>query len=115
MKIIWDRGESTITDVFKAVNAGRHEPVRRTTVQVQMNRLTKYGWLRRRKTGLSYSYSAATGRQKTRKAILADIRDRVFGGSRSDLVRCLLEDGSVSSDEIKTLKKLITDMEKNKR
>lgn len=111
MKIVWDRGGVTIGDVFETVNAGRSDPVRRTTIQVQMNRLTEYGWLRRRKSGRTFVYSAAAGRQKTRKEILDDIQDRVFGGSRAELVRCLLEDEPVSDEEIKTLGNLVRRLE----
>jgi BlaI family penicillinase repressor len=111
MKIIWEQGGLTISDVFEAVNAGRSVPVRRTTVQVQMNRLMEYGWLLRRKKGRTYIYSAAAGRQKTRREILADIRDRVFGGSRAELVRCLLEDGPITREEAVSMRDLMRDLE----
>ena len=113
MKIIWDRGDVTVSDVYEAVNAGRAVPVRRTTVQVQMNRLTEYGWLKRGKIGRTHVYSAAAGRQKTNKAILSDIRERVFGGSRAELVRCLLEDDSVSTEEIEALRELVSGLKEN--
>lgn len=111
MKIVWDKEKVIIGEVFEAVNEGRAAPVRRTTVQVQMNRLIEYGWLQRRKAGRSYVYSAAAGRQKTRKDILEDINKRVFGGSRAEMVRCLLEDGQVSDEELKALRNLIHTLE----
>ncbi|MBU4494156.1 MAG: BlaI/MecI/CopY family transcriptional regulator [Acidobacteria bacterium] len=111
MKIVWDREKVTIGEVFEAINDGRATPVRRTTVQVQMNRLIEYGWLERRKSGRSFAYSTAAGRQKTRKEILEDINKRVFGGSRAEMVRCLLEDGQVSDEELKALRNLIHSLE----
>ncbi|MBU4204502.1 MAG: BlaI/MecI/CopY family transcriptional regulator [Acidobacteria bacterium] len=111
MKIVWDREKVTIGEVFEAINDGRATPVRRTTVQVQMNRLIEYGWLERRKSGRSFVYSTAAGRQKTRKEILEDINKRVFGGSRAEMVRCLLEDGQVSDEELKALRNLIHSLE----
>ena len=111
MKIVWDRKNVTIGEVFEAVNKGRTAPVRRTTVQVQMNRLIEYGWLQRRNAGRSYIYSAAAGRKKTRKDILDDINKRVFGGSRAEMVRCLLEDGQASDEELKALRNLIDNLQ----
>jgi BlaI family penicillinase repressor len=111
MKVVWDKGEVTIAEVMEAINAARPDPLRRTTIQVQMNRLEEYGWLRHRQEGRTYHYTAAAGEQKTRKDILKDIRDRVFGGSRAELVRCLLEDGLVTQEEIRSLRQLIDETE----
>ena len=111
MKVVWDRGEVTIAEVMEAINAAREEPLRRTTIQVQMNRLEEYGWLKHRPEGRTYYYTAAEEKQKTRKDMLKDIRDRVFGGSRAELVRCLLEDGEVAAEEIQSLRQMIDSLD----
>ena len=108
MKVVWKKkGEVTISEVMKAINATRKDPLRRTTIQVQMNRLEEYGWLVHRKEGRSFYYAAATGEQKAKKDLLKDIRNRVFGGSRAELVRCLLEDGEITAEEIQYLRNVI--------
>ena len=107
MKVVWEKGEVTVNDVAEAVNAKRKRPVRRTTIQVQMNRLEDYGWLNHREEGRTFVYSAAAGKQKTRREILEDIKNRVFGGSRAELVKCLIEDENVNSEEIKELRALL--------
>jgi predicted transcriptional regulator len=108
MKIVWERGEVTVSDVLEAVSASRKKGLRRTTVQVQMNRLEDYGWLKHRQEGRTYYYSAVKEKHKTRREILDDIIQRVFGGSRAELVRCLLEDSDVSEDEIRELRNLLS-------
>lgn len=110
MKIVWDKGEVTISDVVAAVNAKRRNRVRRTTVQVQMNRLEEYGWLRHTEEGRTFVYSAVVEKQKTRKEILEDIKIRVFGGSRTELVKCLIEDSDVKPEEIRELRELLKNM-----
>jgi predicted transcriptional regulator len=107
MKVIWEKGEVTVNDVCEAINSGRKDELRRTTIQVQMNRLEDYGWLKHRKKGRVFVYSAVLEKHKTRKEILNDIIDRVFSGSRAELVKCLIEDEEVSSDEIKLLRDLL--------
>lgn len=112
MKIIWDKGEVKVNDVFEAINAKRKEKLRRTTIQVQMGRLEDYGWLTHRKKGRTYLYSAVAERQKTRQDILNDIKNRVFGGSRAELVKCLLEDEGITPEEIKELRALLKKIER---
>jgi predicted transcriptional regulator len=110
MKVIWEKGEVTINDVVEAINAKRKNNLRRTTVQVQMNRLEDYGWLKHSELGRTYVYTAVVEKQKTRREILEDIKNRVFGGSRAELVKCLIEDSDVSPEEIKELRALLKDM-----
>jgi BlaI family penicillinase repressor len=107
MKIIWDRREVTISDVVEAINAGRKDSVRRTTIQVQMGRLEEYGWLKHRQEGRTFFYSAVVPQRKTTKDILDDVKNRVFGGSRAELVRCLLEDEALTSEEIDEMRALL--------
>ncbi len=110
MKVVWDKGDVTINNVVEAINAKRKNNIRRTTVQVQMNRLEDYGWLKHSELGRTYVYTAVVEKQKTRREILEDIKNRVFGGSRAELVKCLIEDSDVSPEEIKELRALLKDM-----
>lgn len=111
MKVIWEQGEVTINEVVQAINSKRKDNVRRTTIQVQMNRLEEYGWLRHREEGRTYIYSALIEKQNTKRAILEDIKNRVFGGSRAELVQCLLEDEGVTAEEIHELRELLKNMQ----
>lgn len=107
MKVVWEKSEVTVNEVFEIINSRRRHKLRRTTIQVQMKRLEGYGWLTHREKGRSYYYSAVKERQTTRKDILDDIKNRVFGGSRAELVRCLLEDEDVTAEEARELRRLI--------
>lgn len=107
MKVVWDKGDVTINDVVDAINAKRKNKIRRTTVQVQMSRLEDYGWLRHKEEGRTFIYSAVVEIQKTRRDILEDIKNRVFGGSRAELVKCLIEDADVTAEEIQELRTLL--------
>jgi len=110
MKIVWEKGDVTINDVVQAINDKRKNNIRRTTVQVQMNRLEDYGWLKHTEMGRTYVYTAVVEKQKTRREILEDIKNRVFGGSRAELVKCLIEDTDVTPEEIKELRTLLKNM-----
>ena len=112
MKIIWEKGEVTVSGVVEAINAKRKDKLRRTTIQVQMGRLEEYGWLKHRKIGRTFYYSTVYEKQRTRKEILNDIKNRVFGGSRSELVKCLLEESNVAPEDIKELRDLLKNYDK---
>jgi len=85
MKIIWRFGEATVNDVFEAINTHRKDKLRRTTIQVQMNRLEEY---------------------------INDIRNRVFGGSRMELVKSLLDESELEPEEIQELRDLLEKYDK---
>jgi predicted transcriptional regulator len=103
MKLAWQRGEVTINDVLEAVNDGRKDKVKRATVQVQMRRLERYGWLKHRKENREFCYSPLRGEEEAKVNILRNVRDRVFGGSYAELVKCLFAGSPVPEDELKRI------------
>lgn len=111
MKIVWEKKEVTINEVFGSINSRRENDLRRTTIQVQMRRLEKYGWLKHRQVGRMYYYSAVVEKHTTRKDILFDVKNRVFGGSRPELVKCLLEDSDINPNDIKELRNLLKEFD----
>ena len=112
MKVIWKLGEASVNDVFEAVNSRRKDKVRRTTIQVQMNRLEEYGWLKHREVGRTHHFRAVRGRQKAERDIINDIKNRLFGGSRMELVKSLLDDSDLKPEEIQELRDFLNEYEK---
>jgi BlaI family penicillinase repressor len=112
MKLAWQKGEVTINDVFEAVNDARKDKVKRATVQVQMRRLEKYGWLKHRMENREFYYSPLRGEEEAKVNILHSVRDRVFGGSYAELVKCLFAGSPVPDDE---LKRIVEFLKKNSR
>jgi len=108
MKAVWRRGgEVTVNDVFESVNAGRRKKVKRATIQVQMRRLEAYGWLNHRLDNREFIYAALLGEDEVKRGILDGIRNRVFGGSTAELLKCLFENGSVSEEEIRRIREIL--------
>ena len=108
MKAVWRRGgEVTVNDVFESVNAGRRKKVKRATIQVQMRRLEAYGWLNHRLDNREFIYAALLGEDEVKRGILDGIRNRVFGGSTAELIKCLFEGGSVSEEELRRIREIL--------
>ena len=81
--------------------------MRRTTIQVQMSRLEKKGWLTHRSMGRTFYFRALRDRDEARATIARHVTKRVFGGSCADLIKCLFNHEKISPDEIERLRKLL--------
>ena len=112
MQHVWEKGEATVNDIHAAVNSRRQSKIKRESIQVQVKRLEKYGWLKRKKAGKFYYYSALKDKDSATRDILNDVKDRVFGGSQSELVRCLFENSQVSEAELRRINKFLQKFEK---
>ena len=111
MGIVWDEGETTVNHVWESINRNRPEPLSRTTILVQMNRLEQKKWLKHRVKGRTFLYSPTRKRDKTLETLVGDMHDRFFKGSSSDLVRCLFKSVKISKAEIEKLKEIIRSLE----
>jgi len=107
MEVVWDIGETNVNEVNKLISQKRGEELSRTTTQVQMRRLEVKGWLKHRKVQRNFYYSATINRQESSEEIVTDIRERVFGGSVSSLVKCLFKSDKINAEEVAELRKII--------
>jgi predicted transcriptional regulator len=105
MKVVWEGGEVTVTDVWSVLGARRQ--VARNTVLTLMDRLEKKGWLKRRAEGQTHYYSAAAARADTLGGVVHRLVDSAFAGSAEALVLALLEGRGVSDDEARRIRHLI--------
>ena len=112
MKIVWGRGEASVNEIHEAVQAARGSPIKRESIQVQVRRLARYGWLRRRREGKTFLYSPLSGREEASLEILNDVKDRVFGGSQSEMVKCLFDNTDITKGELERIRDLLKNFEK---
>lgn len=82
-------------------------PIIRNTLQTQLKRLEAKGWLTREKGGPVAVYRATVAERGGRGSILAELKQRLFGGSGVSMVRCLMEDGGLTPDEVRELNQWI--------
>lgn len=107
MDIIWRKQPVGLNDLLELVNAGRAEPVSRATLQTQLTRLEAKGWLKRDDSARAHLYEAAVEEGRGRVGVLAELKRRFFGGSSLALVRCLVESGEISAEELAELRALV--------
>ncbi|MCB1207868.1 MAG: BlaI/MecI/CopY family transcriptional regulator [Verrucomicrobiales bacterium] len=107
MDFVWKRQPVGLNDLLELVNADRPEPVTRATLQTQLTRLEAKGWLKRDDSARAHLYSATMQENRGRKTVLSELKERFFGGSSLALVRCLVESGEISADEMAELRDLV--------
>lgn len=105
MKLVWERQEATVRDVYEALLA--HRRIAYTTVMTMMNVLERKGHLRKRAEGRSFVYRSVRPRRQVVRAMVRDFLDRVFGGSAEPLLVHLLEDKQLSQRDLEAVARRI--------
>src|SRR6266511_3381700 len=90
MKVVWDREESSVRDVYEALLKRRR--IAYTTVMTMMNVLLRKGHLKKRARGRSYLYHPSRPRRQVVGSMVREFLDRVFGGAAEPLLLHLVED-----------------------
>ena len=106
MNVVWDRGEVTVADVWKAVASRRK--VSRNTVLTMLTRLEEKGWLSCDEEGHAFRYRATVPRDVTLGTMIGRLVDTAFGGSAEGLVMALLHGRGVSREEARRIRTMIS-------
>lgn len=108
LRILWDRGEATVTDVHSALLAGDRE-LAPTTVSTMLSRLEKKGLVTHRADGRQYIYRALVSETCVRRSMLTRLTDYFFGGDVTALVSHLVDGRDVDPDDLAQIKQLLGD------
>jgi predicted transcriptional regulator len=113
MNVVWDHGEVTVAEVWKALCVRRK--LARNTVLTMITRLEEKGWLCRDDAGHAFRYRAAVPRDRALRTVVRRLVDTAFGGSAEGLVMALLQGRGVSKDEAARIRAMIDHAEGGKR
>ncbi len=105
LKILWDRGPSTVRQVMDVLNQQRQRAY--TSVMSLLGVMTDKGLLRRESRGRAFVYRAKVARDKTLGQMVEDLLGRAFEGSASALVAHLLDQSSPTSEELEEIRRTI--------
>ncbi|MFO7799962.1 MAG: BlaI/MecI/CopY family transcriptional regulator [Rhodohalobacter sp.] len=106
---VWELEEASVADVRERMLEYRE--VAYTTVMTIMKNLSDKKFLKYRKEGLSYIYSAAINPDEVRGNLVHEIVDKVFKGSTKDLVQALVNKENLTAKEREEIKSLIDNLE----
>ena len=106
MDIVWRRGRATVQNVVD----GLERPLAYTTVMTALKILkSKRGVLRCEKEGRAFVYEALVSREDVSRGMALELKERLFGGSAKWLLLNLLENESLSKDDIHDLRQAINE------
>ena len=108
LKILWDRGPSTIREIWELLNAERKR--HRMSVKDLLDVMFDKGWVARRTVGRAFVYRAKISRDKTFAKILNGLLGRVFDADA--LVAHLLDQAKPSREEIEAIRKTVEEYHK---
>lgn len=106
---VWSLGEASVAEVREKILENRK--VAYTTVMTVMKNLADKKYLKYRKEGLSYIYSAAIQPEDVRYNLVDRLIDKVFHGSPKDLVQALVQNENLTDEERKEIKNMIDKLE----
>lgn len=106
---VWELGEATVKDVRKRILEDRD--VAYTTIMTVMKNLADKGYLKYRKDGVTYVYSAAKEPESVRSNLIKDLVSKVFKGSPKELIQTLVKSEELTKSEIKEIRNMIEQME----
>jgi predicted transcriptional regulator len=105
MKIVWQREQSTVRDVYEALLERRK--VAYTTVMTMMKILEQKGYLKKKQDDRAYVYRPAQPQQQVIRGMVRDFLGRVFNGSAEPLLVHLVEDRKLSREDLAELARLL--------
>jgi len=108
-RVLWQLGRGTVRQVHEAFPAGRE--IDFATVQTYLRRLETKGYIVGELTGRTRVYSPKVQPRKVIGQTIDELIDRLFGGEALPLMRHLIEERGISSDELAELRKLIDRLE----
>ncbi len=114
LTVLWDRGPSTVRDVFEALPKGRGAIY--TTVLKLMQIMTEKGLVVRREDQRAHVYAARVPREQTQRQLLQDLMERAFGGSALRMVQQALSGTrKASPQELAEIRRLLDNFEREKQ
>lgn len=113
MKVLWDRGTSTLAEVVRELEGRLHWKPR--TVQSLIRRLTDKGALAVEAVGREFRYSPAVDQDQCQHEESRSFLDRVFNGRLTPFVAGLMEREEVSQDDLAALREVLEQAERKAR
>jgi BlaI family transcriptional regulator, penicillinase repressor len=113
LRVLWARGPSTVREVHEALSASKS--IGYTTVLKLLQIMTEKATVRRDENQRAHIYEACEPAEKTKRDLADDVLQRVFEGSASQLMLHALAGRPTSREEIKELRRMLDEHERQTR
>lgn len=108
-RLLWDLKEASVREVHEAAPLDRQ--IEFSVVQTYLRRLESKGYVTSRLEGRTKIYRPKIKPRTVIRETVDDLVDRLFGGEKLPLMQHLIEDRSLSDEDIRQLRELLDRME----
>lgn len=110
LRVLWQRGPSTVRQVCDALNERKKTGY--TTVLKFLQIMTEKGLVTRDESPYAHVYQAKLPQEQAQRALVADLLDRAFEGSMSDLVMQALSAKKATPEELAEIRRILKSHER---
>lgn len=103
INVLWNAGPSTVAEVRKALD----DDLAYTTVLTVLRVLEEKGHVAHESEGRAHRYRALVQRDVAASSALRRVKENLFSGSSELLLTRLVEDTSLSDDELRRMRDLL--------
>lgn len=105
LRVLWSKGPCTVRDVHEVLTSERSLAYTTTLKLLQI--MTEKGLTTREDYGQQHLYRARYTEKATQRRLVADLLERAFGGSTSQLVMQALASKKTSPEELRAIRRLL--------
>lgn len=109
-RLLWEMGPTTVRQIHEAICQYREADF--ATVQTFLRRIEAKGYATSQLDGRTRVYSAAARPKTVIRDTVDDLVERLFGGDSMPLVRHLIEERGIESEQLAELRLLVDGLEK---
>lgn len=113
LQVLWERGGCTVRDVHEVLH--RRDGTGYTTALKLLQIMHGKGLVVRDDSQRAHVFRAAVSKDKTQKRFLADLMQRLFEGSPSQLVVQALGSQRASREELREIRALLNRLDREER
>lgn len=104
MRVLWQRGESSVADVHRAL---AERKLAQTTVATMLTKLERKGVIDHRPDGRRFLYRALVSEEQIKRSMVSSLTDQLFRGDVGALVTHLLEEHDVDPADVERIRDTI--------
>jgi predicted transcriptional regulator len=110
LQILWSRGPSTVREIHEVMSESKD--LGYTSALKLLQIMTSKGLVTRTEEQRAHVYEAALPAEKTKQQMAADVLQRVFRGSASQLMQHALSGNRSSKKELDEIRQLLDEYER---
>jgi len=105
VQVLWKKGRANAREITDALN--RHQPIAHSTVQTLLRKLEAKRAVGHDVEDRTFVFYPLVQEECVKRGATHELLDRVFGGSVAGLVAYLLEDETLSHQELARIRELV--------